>query len=110
MGSFQRPANWLQSQSVDGPPSWIGLRLGDIDSPTVAPGKRLPRRWAALLALTDSTLLRNLDVVTARDRITTAILLAHLAEVDARRLFVPAGFPTMFAYCVAKLGFSEDAA
>lgn len=39
-----------------------------------------------------------------------ADLLAHLAEVDSRRLFVPAGYPTMFAYCVGKLGFSEDVA
>jgi hypothetical protein len=32
------------------------------------------------------------------------------AEVDARRLYVPAGYPSMFEYCVAELRLSEDAA
>src|SRR5437870_1414487 len=36
--------------------------------------------------------------------------LAHIAEVDARRLYVPAGFPSMFLYCVHELHFSEEAA
>src|SRR5258705_6191572 len=40
----------------------------------------------------------------------TAVVLALIAEVDERRLYVPAGYPSMFAYCVEKLHFSEDAA
>ena len=36
--------------------------------------------------------------------------LAHIVEVDARRLYVPAGFPSMFLYCVHELHFSEEAA
>src|SRR5258706_15706312 len=40
----------------------------------------------------------------------TAVVLALIAEVDERRLYVPAGYPSMFAYCVEKLRFSEDAA
>lgn len=39
-----------------------------------------------------------------------ALLIAHLAEVDARRLFAPAGHPSMFVYCVEELHFSEDCA
>ena len=44
------------------------------------------------------------------DCVTTAALLAHIAEVDARRLYVPAGYPSMHAYCVEELRLSEDAA
>ena len=58
----------------------------------------------------DAVLLRDLAGLVARDRATTASLLAHIAEVDARRLFVPAGYPSMHAYCVDELRLSEDAA
>ena len=43
-------------------------------------------------------------------RRTTAALLAHIAEVDARKLYLPAAHPSMFSYCVEELGLSEDAA
>ncbi|HTR97218.1 MAG TPA: HNH endonuclease signature motif containing protein [Candidatus Acidoferrales bacterium] len=46
----------------------------------------------------------------ALDRATTADLLAHLAEVDARKLYLPAGYPSMYAWCVGELGCSEEAA
>src|SRR5580765_1596033 len=37
-------------------------------------------------------------------------MLAHIAEVDARKLYLPAGYPSMHAYCVQRLRLSEDAA
>jgi hypothetical protein len=55
-------------------------------------------------------LLRDLAALVARDRRITAALLAHLAEVDARKLYLPAGYPSMHAYCVGELRLSEDAA
>ena len=45
-----------------------------------------------------------------QDRTTTALLVAHLGEVDARRLYAPAGYPSMFEYCVGELRFSEQTA
>jgi hypothetical protein len=63
-----------------------------------------------LTHLSDAILLRDLAALIARDRITTALLLAHIAEVDARRLYVPAGYSSMHAYCVDELRLSEDAA
>src|SRR5262245_30810825 len=48
--------------------------------------------------------------MVARDRAITADLLAHVAEFDKRKLYLPAGYPSMFAYCVGELGLSEDAA
>ena len=64
----------------------------------------------SLAHLSDQTLLLDLAELVARDRTQAAILLAHIAEVDSRRLYVPAGHPSMFAYCVDQLGLSEDAA
>jgi hypothetical protein len=64
----------------------------------------------ALSHLADEVLLRDLANLVAQDRATTAILLAHIAEVDARKLYVPAGYPSMHAYCVEELHLSEDAA
>jgi hypothetical protein len=62
----------------------------------------------SLTLVPDSALLRELRALVAQDRATTATLLAHLAEVDARRLYAPAGHPSMFAYCVAELRLSAD--
>jgi len=64
----------------------------------------------ALSHLSDGALLRGLSALVARERTTTATLLAHLAEVDARRLYLPAAYPSMYAYCVQELRLSEDAA
>src|SRR6266496_3419241 len=54
--------------------------------------------------------LRDLAALVAHDRATTARLLAHIAECDARRLYLPAAHPSMHAYCVHELRLSEDAA
>lgn len=59
--------------------------------------------------LADHALLQALKDLVRQDRATTAALLAHLAEVDARRLHART-CPSMFVYCVRKLGFSEDVA
>jgi 5-methylcytosine-specific restriction endonuclease McrA len=60
--------------------------------------------------LADGTLLLGLSQLVERDRSTTTQLLAHLAEVDERRLYAPAGYPSMYHYCVGELKLSEDAA
>jgi hypothetical protein len=62
----------------------------------------------ALTHLGDADLRRGLTTLVAQDRATTARLLAHLAEFDARRLYLPAAYPSMYAYCVHELNFSED--
>src|SRR5262249_14465646 len=60
--------------------------------------------------LSDVTLLRALQALVARDCSTTAELLLHVSEVEVRKLYLPAGYPSMFAYCVEKLRMSEDVA
>jgi hypothetical protein len=67
-------------------------------------------RSYSLKHLTDSVLLQELTNLVTRDRSITAQILAHIAEVDARRLYLPAAYPSMHAYCVAELALSDDAA
>jgi hypothetical protein len=63
-----------------------------------------------LAHLSDETLLAELAALVDVDRQTTAALLAHIAEVDARQLYLPAACSSMHQYCVRILRFSEDAA
>jgi len=64
----------------------------------------------SLSRLSNWALDRGLCTLIAKDRETTALLLAHIAEFRARKLYAPAGFSSMHAYCVGKLHFAEDAA
>jgi 5-methylcytosine-specific restriction endonuclease McrA len=65
------------------------------------------RRLSTIAA---DTLLERLHVLVGSHRRVTADLIAHLSEVDARRLHVSKGFSSLFGYCVECLGFSEDEA
>lgn len=66
-------------------------------------------RSDAFTHLRDEDLLHKLTSVLSRERMATAELLAVMAEVDARKLYVPEGYSSMFAYCVEKLHLSEGA-
>jgi hypothetical protein len=67
-------------------------------------------RGYSLGHLADDVLLHELGALIAREWTSTAEILAHIAEVDARRLYVAAGHTSMFVYCVEELRLSEDAA
>jgi 5-methylcytosine-specific restriction endonuclease McrA len=60
--------------------------------------------------LSDGDLTRHLHGRVAEDSVALADLLALIAEFDRRRLFAPAGFTSMYAYCVRRLHFSEYSA
>jgi len=64
----------------------------------------------SLAHLTDGALMRDLRTLVIQDRATTAELLAHIAEVDERKLYRPAGYSSMHAYCIGELRMSEDVA
>jgi hypothetical protein len=64
----------------------------------------------SLRALRDDELLERLKALAARERGATAELVAHLAEVQARRLHLAAGYPSMYAYGRHALRLSEYAA
>ncbi len=67
-------------------------------------------RARSLTHLTNGALLAALDQAEARDRAGTVELLDYLAEVDRRRLYVPAGYPSMFVWCVDARRYSESMA
>lgn len=58
----------------------------------------------------DRVLLDQLKKLVAQERGTLANLLAHLAEVDSRRLYAPEGYAAMHLYCEGALGLGENAA
>ena len=64
----------------------------------------------SLTDLTDGALLSGLKTNVARERDALADVLAHIAEVEARKLYVQAGYGSMHDYCVHELHFSKDAA
>ena len=64
----------------------------------------------SLSHLSDRTLLRDLAAHVTKERGATAVVLAHIAEVEAREAYRAAGYSSMHAYCVGKLHFSEEAA
>lgn len=64
----------------------------------------------SLRHLTDDAVTRELGLATSADRRTTAAHLAHIAEFDHRRLYLPGGCSSMFRYCVGRLSMSEDVA
>jgi len=63
-----------------------------------------------LSTIANDVLLEQLHVLVGSHRRVTADLVAHLGEVDARRLHVNKGFSSLFSYCVERLSFSEDEA
>ncbi|MET0554766.1 MAG: hypothetical protein ABW221_17120 [Vicinamibacteria bacterium] len=60
--------------------------------------------------LSDGALIAEVTRCARDERHATAQLVAHLAELDARRLYLGAGHSSLFAYCHHALGLSEDAA
>jgi hypothetical protein len=63
-----------------------------------------------LEALSDAELVEGLQRVVGSGRRLLAELLAHLCAVEDRRLHLDAGYPSLFSYCMVRLGFSEDEA
>ena len=61
-------------------------------------------------ALGDDELLAALIGLVRRDNELLAELLAHLAELDQRRLYLDLGFPSLHAYCTSALGMCESTA
>lgn len=59
--------------------------------------------------LTDDELTIAVRRFATEERASTVQLIAHLAEFDARRLHLAAGFSSLFAYCCEVLRLSEHA-
>jgi len=61
----------------------------------------------SLRAVPDDELLARLADLLRQSRRTESDLVAHVAEVDARRLYAREACPSMFAYCTEVLHLSE---
>ena len=60
--------------------------------------------------LSNEALVQELEESIAQDGPHTARQVALIDEVERRRLYAPAGYQSMFAYCLGELHLSEDAA
>ena len=60
--------------------------------------------------LSDEALLARLEMLALRERDATVELVAHLAELDGRRVHLGEGPGSVYGYCRNVLGYSEDAA
>jgi hypothetical protein len=60
--------------------------------------------------LSDVELVAEVKRLAGREREATVQLVAHLAEMDARRLYLGAGFSSLFTYCTQVLRLSEHEA
>ncbi len=65
---------------------------------------------ADVRSLSDDALLRRLLDLLSRSRRNEAELIAHIGEVDRRRLYARAAAPSMFEYCTDVLHLSEHEA
>jgi hypothetical protein len=61
----------------------------------------------SLQSLSDDELLRRLADLLRQSRRVESDLVAHIAEVDERRLYAREASPSMFAYCTEVLHLSE---
>jgi hypothetical protein len=57
--------------------------------------------------LTDEQLLAETRLVVARERTATTVVVAALAEVDARALYASLGYSSLYTYCTGELHLSE---
>ncbi len=62
------------------------------------------------LSVSDDELLRRLSKLLQQSRRVESDLVAHIGEVDKRRLYARVASPSMFAYCTEVLHLSESEA
>ena len=60
-----------------------------------------------LNSISDEELLHRLSELLQQSRRVESELVAHISEVDERRLYAREAFPSMFAYCTEALHMSE---
>jgi hypothetical protein len=63
-----------------------------------------------LVALGNAQLLAALAELVRRENDALSDLLAHLAELDERHLYLDLGFTSLFVYCTEALGFCKSSA
>ena len=70
-----------------------------------------PRKLlSSLRRLSDGELVARVKKLAAQERRATALLVAHLAELDTRDVHLRAGYSSLFSYCREVLALSEHEA
>jgi hypothetical protein len=67
-------------------------------------------RIAAAVTLSNAELLARLQWLAESERGATVELVAHLAELEGRKIYLAEGYGTLFAYCTGALRLSEHVA
>jgi hypothetical protein len=98
-------------------PTHIGRRLARASRSALCSSKKDDGKTGAMTTalpsladLTDEQLLARVNTLAHEERRATAALIAALAELDERRLYLGQGYTSLFAYCSEALSLSEDAA
>jgi hypothetical protein len=87
----------LESPGLLEPPGLLGLP-GALESPALL---------ESLRRLTDAELVARVEALARREHGDTALLVAHLAELDTRDWFLRSGYSSLFTYCRDTLALSE---
>ncbi|MFM8559575.1 MAG: hypothetical protein ACKOC6_08245, partial [bacterium] len=66
--------------------------------------------FARVSSLRDAVLITETKAFLRTESESLAQALARIAEIDRRRAYAPAGYPSMYEFCVRELGLSESAA
>jgi hypothetical protein len=67
-------------------------------------------QFFSLRLLSDDELIARVNALAGTTREVSALLIAHLAEMETRKLHLPEGCSSMFTYCTRILKFSEHEA
>ncbi len=88
---------------------FVGARAGDTGCEPRNPPAYIGgvERKHMLTSLSDEELVRRLRELLGQSRRVEADLVAHIGEMDARRLYAREAAPSMFAYCTEVLHLSE---
>jgi hypothetical protein len=76
-----------------------------VSNPHVSVGFMM--NTASLRTLDKDHLLRDFSALVAKDRRDTAAMLAYIAEIDRRKLYLEHACSSMFAFCVKRFRMSE---
>ncbi len=69
-----------------------------------------PAITSTIGVLSDRALLRQTSALVRHERHLQGAIIDHLAEIEARRLFLRRGCSSLFDYAVRELGYSDAAA
>lgn len=65
---------------------------------------------SALRSLSDAQLVERLPALVQLESHAMVDVIEHLVEMERRRLYLSSSCPSLYRYCIDRLGYAEDAA